>query len=56
MKHFPAVPRDLTVQAVAAGWIIAGDINGDSKADFSIEVRDNDHPIVWIGADLFGLI
>jgi Ca2+-binding RTX toxin-like protein len=55
-QAFSGTAGDLRVRAIAAGWIVAGDVDGDSKADFSIEVRDSDHSIVWTSADFFGLI
>ena len=42
---------ELRAVAVASGWIIEGNVNGDTNADFSILVADADHSIVWDGTD-----
>jgi hypothetical protein len=42
---------ELRAVTVASGWIVEGDVNGDKNADFSIEVADADHSIVWSDAD-----
>ncbi len=36
---------------MAGGWIIEGNVNGDTNADFSILVADADHSIVWDDTD-----
>ena len=42
---------DLRVVSTASGWIIEGDVTGDTKADFAIDVVDTDHSITWSAAD-----
>jgi serralysin len=42
---------DLRVMQNASGAIIQGDVNGDKKADFAIDVLDPNHAIVWSSAD-----
>jgi Ca2+-binding RTX toxin-like protein len=42
---------DLRVMQNASGAVIQGDVNGDGKADFAIDVADPNHLIAWSGAD-----
>jgi Ca2+-binding RTX toxin-like protein len=42
---------ELRAITVASGWIIEGNVNGDTNADFSILVADAAHSIVWTDAD-----
>jgi hypothetical protein len=37
----------------ANGEIVQGDINGDGKTDFSIEVIDHAHSITFTSGDFF---
>lgn len=36
----------------ASGAVIQGDVNGDGKADFAIDVADQNHTINWSSADI----
>jgi Ca2+-binding RTX toxin-like protein len=40
-KH--GTPGELRAVTVGTGYIVFGDVNGDRKADFSIEISDSDH-------------
>lgn len=48
---FTGVAGQLRSYWSANGQIIEGDVNGDSKADFSIEIYDPDHSISITGLD-----
>jgi Ca2+-binding RTX toxin-like protein len=45
--HFSGHRGQLLAHTIANGFLIEGDVNGDKKADFTIEVVDPDHSIVW---------
>jgi hypothetical protein len=47
--HFTGHRGELLAHSIANGFLIEGDVNGDKKADFTIEVVDPDHSIVWSG-------
>ena len=49
---FIGTPGQLRVYWNATGQIVEGDVNGDKKADFSIEVADPTHSIVLTGDDV----
>jgi hypothetical protein len=46
-----AGPGQLRAYWTATGQVIEGDINGDKKADFSIELRDPTHAITLVAGD-----
>lgn len=48
---FNKVAGELRSYWIATGHMIEGDVNGDGKADFSIELYDPDHSIVLTTAD-----
>ena len=48
---FNGVAGELRAYWTANGQIIEGDVNGDKKADFSIEIVDPDHSIVLTSTD-----
>jgi Ca2+-binding RTX toxin-like protein len=50
---FSGVAGQLRTQATATGWLIQGDVNGDRKADFAIDIVDPTHAIVLTAADFF---
>jgi hypothetical protein len=35
----------------ASGAVVQGDVNGDGKADFAIDVEDPNHLITWGSTD-----
>jgi hypothetical protein len=37
----------LRAHAIGAGYLIEGDLDGDKKADFAIEITNPGHTIVW---------
>ena len=48
---FSGVAGQLRTQATATGWMIQGDVNGDQKADFAIDIVDPTHSVVLTAAD-----
>jgi hypothetical protein len=48
---FGGVAGQLRAYSIAGGYIVEGDVNGNAKADFSIELRDASHTIVLDSAD-----
>ena len=50
---FSHAAGELRARSIATGEIVEGDVNGDGKADFSIEIVDAAHTITWTGADFF---
>jgi serralysin len=52
---FGNTPGGLRVLTTGSGWLIQGEVNGDKKPDFAIEVRDAAHAIVWSAGDFLDL-
>jgi hypothetical protein len=50
---FDGHPGELRAYWSPTGQIIEGDVNGDAKADFSIELKDPTHAITLTSADFF---
>jgi Ca2+-binding RTX toxin-like protein len=50
---FTGAAGDLRAYWTAIGQIVEGDVNGDKKADFSIELQDPLHMILLTGDDFF---
>lgn len=48
---FSGAAGELRACWTAEGQIVEGDINGDKKADFAIEILDPTHAIVLSAAD-----
>jgi len=48
---FTGTPGQLRAFWSAIGQIIEGDVNGDKKADFSIETKDPTHAITLASTD-----
>jgi hypothetical protein len=48
---FSGNPGELHAYWTATGQIVEGDVNGDKKADFSIELQDPLHAITLTSAD-----
>ena len=53
---FSGVVGELRTYFTTNGHLVEGDTNGDAIADFSIEVLDVDHTIVWDTSDFIGLV
>jgi serralysin len=52
-KDFSESAGELRSYLSASGVIIEGDVNGDAKADFSVELIDPLHHITLTSADFF---
>jgi hypothetical protein len=50
-KNFAGAPGELRAYWTPTGQIIEGDVNGDKKADFSIELVDPNHTITLMATD-----
>jgi len=50
---FSGAAGELHARWTANGQILEGDVNGDKKADFSIEIIDPTHAITLVGGDFF---
>ena len=48
---FGNAPGGLRVITKDFGWLIQGEVNGDKKADFAIQVNDPTHTIIWSADD-----
>jgi len=48
---FSGAAGELRVMQNASGAVVQGDVNGDGKADFAIDVQDPNHLITWSSAD-----
>ena len=48
---FGSAPGGLRVITKDFGWLVQGEVNGDKKADFAIQVNDPTHTISWSDAD-----
>jgi len=46
-NFLPGGGQQLKILETATGYRILGEVNGDGKADFSIDVKDLDHSTVW---------
>lgn len=51
VDFIPNDPGGLRTLTTATGWTIEGDVTGDGKADFAIDVSDKFHSIVWSASD-----